>query len=105
MMHDRNPDQIIETESRRDGNLNNQDSIQIIFDTFHDRQNGFLFGTNVAGAQYDAPVRNQSRPASSWDGSWEVRTQRSATGWTAEFRIPLRTLRYGGTPQTWGRVN
>ena len=24
------------------------------------------------------------------------------TGWIAEFRIPLRTLRYGPAPQTWG---
>ena len=26
----------------------------------------------------------------------------SPTGWIAEFRIPLRTLRYGPAPQTWG---
>ena len=30
------------------------------------------------------------------------RTSMSPTGWTAEFRIPLRTLRYGPAPQTWG---
>jgi hypothetical protein len=31
-----------------------------------------------------------------------VSTTQSETGWIAEFRIPLRTLRYGPAPQTWG---
>ena len=35
------------------------DSFQIIFDTFRDQQNGFVFGTNAAGIQYDAQVRGQ----------------------------------------------
>ena len=74
----------------------------MIFDTFRDRQNGFVFGTNAAGIQYDAQVRDQGDPAASWDGSWEVRTSATTTGWNAEFRIPLRTLRYGPSPQTWG---
>ena len=31
----------------------------MIFDTYHDRQNGFIFGTNVIGIEYDAQVRNE----------------------------------------------
>ena len=34
---------------------------------------------------------------------WDVRTQRSETGWSAEMVIPFKSLRYGpGTEQTWG---
>ena len=102
MLHDSDPSQIVTTDTRRDSNLNDMDSFQIIFDTFHDQQNGFVFGTNPLGVQYDAQVRNQENPASSWDGSWEVETNVTESGWTAEFRIPLRTLRYGPAPQTWG---
>ncbi len=101
-LHDRDPSLIVTTETRRDANLEEMDSFQVIFDTFHDRQNGFVFGTNVAGVQYDAQVRDQGEQESNWDGSWDVRTSMSATGWSAEFRIPLRTLRYGPAPQTWG---
>ena len=79
------------------------DSFQIIFDTFRDQQNGFVFGTNAAGIQYDAQVRDQG------DASVELGRKLgrqdaapTETGWTAEFRIPLRTLRYGPPPQTWG---
>ncbi|MGC4083982.1 MAG: DUF5916 domain-containing protein [Vicinamibacterales bacterium] len=37
-----------------------------------------------------------------WDGAWDVKTRITAEGWTAEFYIPLRTLRYGPPPQLWG---
>ena len=101
-LHDSNPPQIVITDTRRDAGLGDQDSFQIILDTFRDRQNGFAFGTNVSGIQYDAQVRNQGDLSSSWDGSWEVMTQGGEGGWTAEFRIPLSTLRYGPPPQVWG---
>jgi hypothetical protein len=102
VLHDRDPTLIVTTDTRRDANLGEMDSFQMIFDTFRDQQNGFVFGTNAAGVQYDAQVRDQGDQATSWDGSWEVRTSTTATSWIAEFRIPLRTLRYGPAPQTWG---
>ena len=102
MLYDRDPSLIVTTDTRRDAGLSDMDSFQMIFDTFHDQQNGFVFGTNVAGIQYDAQVRDQGEPATSWDGSWDVRTSMVPEGWIAEFRIPLRTLRYGPAPQTWG---
>ncbi len=102
VLHDDDPSQIVVTDTSRDAGLGDQDSFQIIFDTFRDRQNGFVFGTNASGAQYDAQVRSQGDPSSSWDASWDVTTRRTDNGWTAEFRIPLRTLRYGPPPQAWG---
>jgi hypothetical protein len=102
MLHDSDPSQIVTTDTRRDANLGEMDSFQIIFDTFRDQTNGFVFGTNALGVQYDAQVRDQGRATSTWDGSWDVRTNITESGWSAEFRIPLRTLRYGPAPQTWG---
>jgi hypothetical protein len=61
-----------------------------------------VFGTNTTGVQYDAQVRNQGDPNVNWDASWEVSTQVGENAWTAEFRIPLRTIRYGPSPQVWG---
>ena len=121
--YDSEPGKIVTTDSRRDSGLNGQDSFQMIFDTYHDRQNGFIFGTNAVGIQYDAQVRNEGEtlrggPPSglggggtggagagvnvNWDGSWEVKTHVGDAGWSAEFAIPLRTLRYGPPPQLWG---
>ena len=101
-LFDANPALIVTTDTRRDPNLADMDSFQMIFDTFHDKQNGFVFGTNVAGVQYDAQVRFEGSQQATWDGSWDVATGTTDTSWTAEFRIPLRTLRYGPAPQTWG---
>ncbi len=57
--YDSEPDRIVDTQSRRDGDLSNSDSVLIILDTYHDGQNGFLFGTNPSGIQYDAQVLNE----------------------------------------------
>ena len=122
MNFDSDPGHIVATDSRRDSSLSGQDNFQLIFDTYHDRQNGFIFGTTPNGMQYDAQVRNEGEtirtaPTSggggntggagggvnvNWDGSWEVKTRVVENGWVAEFMIPLRTLRYGQAPQTWG---
>ena len=47
--YDADPSRIVTTDSRRDSGLDAMDSFQMIFDTYHDRQNGFIFGTNAAG--------------------------------------------------------
>ena len=118
--YDRDPDAIIVTDSRRDSSLSDSDSFQLIFDTFLDKQNGFVFGTSPAGQEYDGQVVNEGVGGSgmgrggasrgggggfnlNWDGVWQVRTQVSDIGWSAEFGIPFRTLRYPpGDSQTWG---
>lgn len=115
--YDRAPESIIVSDSRRDAPLDETDSFAFILDTYLDGQNGFVFGTNPAGIEYDAQVTREGQgmfggrqTAGSgggfninWDGSWDVRTQISDVGWSAEFRIPFRTLRFPtGTAQTWG---
>ena len=56
---DSEPSRIVTTDSRRDSGLSDMDSFQMILDTYHDQQNGFIFGTNAVGTQYDAQVRNE----------------------------------------------
>ena len=48
------PDKWIANELRRDTNqLRQNDQFGVMFDTFHDRRNGFLFYTNPLGARAD----------------------------------------------------
>ena len=124
----RDADTIIVADSRRDSQMNDTDSFQIILDTFLDQQNGFVFGTNPAGIEYDGQVTNEGQGSGrmgggggggsggsqqqrgsgggfnlNWDGAWQVTARVTEVGWTAEFGIPFRTLRYpGGSTQTWG---
>ena len=110
--YDKDPSQIIVTDSRRDSSLDETDSFQFILDGFNDRQNGLIFGTNPAGLEYDAQVTKEGTSSFgfgggefnlNWDTSWQVETPITAEGWQAEFAIPFKSLRYGGgKDQTWG---
>ncbi len=121
-LFDRDPTGIVPGERVRDVTLTNSDYFAIIFDTFHDRQNGFVFATTPAGVEYDGQVnregegggvfqQGQTRAQAgsaggfnlNWDASWKVATTRDSLGWYAEFRIPFSTLRYGSAKvQNWG---
>src|SRR2546426_6571412 len=113
---------IVAGERVRDGDISKSDYFGILLDTYHDRQNGFVFTTTLAGIEYDAQVVNEGEGGGiqlpgqtrtmagslggfnlNWDGTWTVATSVDSAGWYAEFRIPFTTLRYGaGEQQTWG---
>ena len=58
---------------------------------------------NPAGIEFDGQVINEGADFNlNWDASWVVRTQVTDLGWSVEFEIPLRSLRYGESPQVWG---
>ena len=118
---DSDPSGIVFTQSRRDASLNESDSVQVIFDTFNDRQNGFIFGTDPTGIEYDGQVSGEGATGGggaglggaqrgqlsgfnrNWDADWSVRSTITERGWETEMAIPLKTLRYSpGQGQTWG---
>jgi len=116
---DSDPSKIVVSDSKRDADLNDEDSFLFILDTYNDFQNGFLFGTNSDGMQYDAQIDNEGignfNPNSrqkggtlggtnvNWDASWEVETIKGDFGWSAEFSIPLSSLRFlPGENKSWG---
>jgi hypothetical protein len=100
---DRDPARIIVGERRRNADLSQSDAFLVVLDTYRDRQNAFVFGTNPGGIEYDGQVRGGSNVNTNWDGSWNVATSRDGQGWYVEMRIPFSTLRYGGDEaQTWG---
>ena len=121
---DSDPSRIIVSQARRDASLNETDSIVMVFDTFNDNQNAFVFGTNPLGIEYDGQVAREGQSSGvslgggtaagtqrggisafnpNWDGDWSVKSQITDRGWEAELAIPLKTLRYQtGTNRTWG---
>ncbi|WP_149275241.1 carbohydrate binding family 9 domain-containing protein [Pareuzebyella sediminis] len=114
--YDAHPDKLVVSDARRDADLDNTDAFIFILDTYMDSQNGFIFGTNSLGVEYDAQVDNEGQGNQNanrqqggtiggfnlnWDGSWEVRSEVGEYGWSAEFAIPLRTLRFQ-SGRDWG---
>src|SRR5207237_912647 len=58
-LYDSDPTGIVPGEKVRDGDISKSDYFGILLDTYHDRQNGFVFTTTPAGIEYDAPVVNE----------------------------------------------
>ena len=81
------------------------DAIALLFDPFHDHRNAVIFATNARGAEFDALLTDEGREFNvDWRAVWRVAAAIVPEGWSAEFAIPFRTLRYptGTTGQPWG---
>ncbi len=111
--YDEEPLEIISTDVRRDSSLDDTDSVKVMIDGLLDRQNGYIFGTNPSGVEYDGQVEREGAgvfiPGGeggfnlNWDAPWVVRSEVSDIGWSAEMEIPFTTLRFGqGDVQEWG---
>jgi hypothetical protein len=93
--YDRDPSGIVVNDIREDFVTGEQDTFEIVLDTFHDRRNGFVFMTIPEGARADQQMANEGREVNaSWDAVWFVRTSRSELGWIVEIAIPFSALRF-----------
>ncbi len=95
---------VVANNMRRDSELWGEDNIQILLDTYNDRQNGFFFFVNPLGAQQDVMLSNRGRTQNrDWDCNWECRTRVHDDRWTAEVKIPFDQLRFKPSEEmVWG---
>ena len=113
--YDSDPDAVIARVLQRDRvmrgagfgrfNFTTDDGVAILFDTFHDHRNAMVFATNPNGAEFDALISDEGGEVNvDWRGVWRVAAKRTADGWSAEFAIPFRTLRYpsDAAAAVWG---
>lgn len=98
------PDRRVANEMRRDtAQLRQNDTFAVLFDTFHDRRNGYIFYANSIGGFSDSQVTDEGPPNTDWNTVWAVRTADFEGGWSIEMAIPFKSLRYPpGAEQTWG---
>ena len=95
---DSDRDGILARELRRDNTLRSDDSFAIILDTFHDHRNAFLFRINPRGTQFDALITEEGRVVNSaWEERWEDETSIHDQGWSAEIKIPLKSIRFAAS--------
>ena len=96
---------LVANELRRDGpNQFDNDNFAVIFDTFRDRRNGFMFQTNPLGSVNDQLMTDEGAGSNrDWNTVWDLRSSRDESGWSVEMAIPFRSLRFpAGTEQVWG---
>ena len=100
---DRDPSGIVATKMGRDGELEGDDHVMVVLDTFGDRRNGFFFAVNPRGARAEGQISNNGESLNfDWDGIWDAAARIDGEGWTAELAIPFKTLRFKPELATWG---
>ena len=91
---------------RRDFRWGENDIFGIALDPQNLKQYAQAFQTTPYGNQRDFQNFNGNNFDSGWNTLWIVRTQRTAAGYTAEFAIPFKALRYdspkNGEAVEWG---
>src|SRR5437764_12277254 len=101
--YDSNMHSVRASQLRRDADLSSDDNVRLLIDSFDDRRSAFVFGTNPNGTMWDAQFSGVDDVNENWNGTWEVGLSRDSAGWTAEFRIPLLSLRFhAGTNPEFG---
>ena len=97
-------ERIVATEMRHDNTaiFGSNDAIGFIFDTFYDRRNGVVFFVNALGGRAEGQATNERQYNGDWNGIWDVKVGRFEGGWSAELRIPFKSIRYRpGREQVW----
>ena len=110
------PDGILAYQLQRDAPLMTDDRFMWILDTFNDGRTGYFFEINPNGLMGDGLITGSGGGRGgggghgfggggtnkAWDGIWEARTFRRPDGWSAEIRIPFRTLSFDPEADHWG---
>ncbi|MEY2706236.1 MAG: hypothetical protein RL407_2298 [Bacteroidota bacterium] len=87
---------------RRDFNFGKNDNFLVFMDPFDDLTNGFTFGANAAGAQWDGQMYNGGAVDLSWDNKWVSKVKNYEDKWVFEAAIPFKSIRYKKGITEWG---
>jgi hypothetical protein len=97
--------------SRRE-DIYDDDQVEIILDTFHDRRRAYMFQTTPLGVQWDAIWTEASREEetqahidTSFDTVWNSRGKVTESGFVVWIAIPFKSLRFPAKQQQeWGVI-
>ncbi|HEX2533050.1 MAG TPA: DUF5916 domain-containing protein [Chitinophagaceae bacterium] len=87
---------------RRDFAFGRNDNFLFFLDPFDDQTNGFSFGANAAGAQWDGTMYGGSAVDLNWDNKWVSAVRNDSDRWVLELAIPFTTIRYKKGITRWG---
>jgi hypothetical protein len=91
--------------------IHDDDQVEVMLDTFHDRRRAYAFQTTPLGVQWDAIYTEASRAEvngnfdTSFDTVWDSRGKVTNRGFVVEMAIPFKSLRFPATKkQEWGII-
>ncbi len=90
---------------KRDYRAGGNDNISLMFDTFNDGTNAFLFGMNPYGVRREALISNGGSGPSGFTTSWDVKWQGEAKVYDGyyicEIAIPLTSFKFKQGEAKW----
>jgi len=91
---------------KRDWSYPRSDAFVVSIEPFNDYNNGFSFGANPFGAQREGLIEigGNGGVTTAWDNKWFCETNQTDSCWTAEFQIPLKSIRFNENVPYW-RIN
>jgi len=97
-MYDPSPDSILHQLGNRDDDNLNVDLFGIVFDTYNNELDGYIFLVSASGVQTDRRMEDNT-----YNAVWESKARIDDKGWVVEMRIPYSALRFPKTEiQHWG---
>ncbi len=101
---DSEPDKVRAHMTRRE-KIRNDDFVQIMLDTFHDKRRAVAFAATPLGIQWDALWTEGSDFDDTFDTLWYSKGKLTDQGYLVWMAIPLKSLRFpAGLEQNWGVV-
>ena len=100
--YDDKPELIDGILTRRDESTPS-DWVYISIDSYHDHRTAFEFGLNAAGVKQDLRRFDDDSADFDWNAVWDGAVHIDEAGWSAEFAIPFRELRFNTAEELiWG---
>jgi len=100
---DSDPSAIRATQMARDANLDPDDRIELLFDSFGDNRNGFWFQLGAGGSKGDALISREGSDFNKrWDTIWYGQARITDEGWAGEIRIPAASISFDPKNDVWG---
>src|SRR6185369_6502929 len=99
---DTEPSRIRAHMNRRE-DIQEDDQIGLMIDTFNDHRHAYTIYVNPVGVQQDGTFTEGNEPDLSFDTVWNSNAHMTKEGYVAWFEIPFKSLRFPHTPdQKWG---
>ena len=87
---------------KRDFGFQKNDNFIFFMDTYNDQTNGFTFGANAAGAEWDGTMYSGGSADLSWTNKWTSATKDYPDKYVFEAAIPFKSIRYKKGISEWG---
>jgi Domain of unknown function (DUF5916) len=88
--------------------LGDDDSVEMMIDTFDDQRRAFVFDSNALGIEADGLYSEQNSSDYSFDTVWDSWGRRTRSGYVVLMRIPFASLYFkqadAGEMRTWGII-